>query len=141
MTNMKRMLVLILTMMPMLAAAQLQDTREIVAQVPFKFMVGSKAIPAGQCVIRRAATDSKILQISNATESVSLFSPVSPKETKMISQGYTLIFHGYGNRYFLTGLRLKGDRTTYQLPESKAEAEMRAQNLPVAETTLLAAAR
>jgi len=141
MKNAKRMLVLMLTMMPMLAAAQMRDAREIVAQVPFKFMVGSKAIPAGQCVIRRAATDSKTLQISNATASVSLFSSVFPQETKLTSQGYILIFHGYGNRYFLTGLRLKGDRTTYQLPESKAEAEMRAQNLPVAETTLVASAR
>ncbi|HXY08761.1 MAG TPA: hypothetical protein VEI52_13050 [Terriglobales bacterium] len=137
----KWILGLLVTIMPLLATAQLQDNETIWAQVPFKFMVGSKTIPAGECVIKRAATDSKTLLINNASASVSLFSSVFPLETKTISGNYILIFHVYGERYFLTGLQLKGDRTIYQFPESKAEAEMRAQNLPVAEETLLASVK
>jgi len=132
---------LLVTIMPLLATAQLQDKREIWAQVPFKFMVGAKTIPAGECVIKRAPTESKTLLISNTTASVGLFSPVFPAETKTASRDYLLIFHVYGERYFLTGLQLKGDRTIYQFPESKAEAEMRAQNLPAAEETLLASVK
>jgi hypothetical protein len=137
----KCILGLMVTVLPLLATAQLQDKREIWAQVPFKFMVGAKTIPAGECVISRGARDTKTLLIHNSTASISLFSTVFPVETKKTSDGYILLFHAYGDRYFLTGLRLKGDRTIYQLPESRAEAEMRAQNLPAAEKTLVASVK
>jgi hypothetical protein len=134
----KRMFALVLTMLPVLAVAQLQNTNQIVAQVPFKFMVGGKMLPAGECVIDRATPDGKTIAIRNWGASTNLFSSVFPVETKNVTQGYALVFHKYGDRYFLTGLELRGSRTIYQLPETRAEAEMRAQNIPVSEETLTA---
>jgi hypothetical protein len=134
----KRMLALMLTMLPVLAVAQLQDTNEIVAQVPFKFMVGGKMLPAGECVIDRASPDGKTIAIRNWSASANLFSSVSPVESKNVNQRYALVFHQYGDRYFLTGLELRGSRTIYRLPETRAEAEMRAQNVPESEQTLTA---
>jgi hypothetical protein len=134
----KRMLALMLTMLPVLAVAQLQDINQIVAQVPFKFMVGDKMLPAGECVIQRASPDGKAVAIRNWSASANLFSSVFPVEIKNVTQGYALVFHKYGDRYFLTGLELRGSRTVYRLPETRAEAEMRAQNIPVSEETLTA---
>jgi hypothetical protein len=51
---------------------------------------------------------------------------------------YTLVFHKYGAQYFLVGMTLGGERITYRLPESKTEAELRAQTVPVAEEILVA---
>ena len=49
-----------------------------------------------------------------------------------------LVFHKYGDRYFLSGMKIEGTRVMYRLPESKAEMELRAQNAPMSEQTLLA---
>ena len=134
----KRMLALMLTMLPVLAVAQLQDAKQIVAQVPFKFMVGDKMLPAGECVVARASADGKTVAIRNWSAAASLFSSVSAVETKNTTPGYALVFHKYGDRYFLTGLQLRGSRTIYRLPETRAEGEMRAQNIPVSEEILTA---
>ena len=45
------------------------------------------------------------------------------------SSGNALIFHKYGERYFLAGIRVADNPTAYQLPEGNAEAELRAQNM------------
>jgi hypothetical protein len=114
----KRMLALTLIMLPVLAAAQLTATQKIVAQVPFEFMVANKHVPAGECSVQ--------------------FSMANPGETKNPASTYALVFHRYGDQYFLTGVKLAAERTTYRLPESKAEAEIRAQNVPATEEILVA---
>jgi hypothetical protein len=59
-------------------------------------------------------------------------------EAKEPSKNNAMVFHKYGDRYFLTAIKLAGSRTVYQLPQSKAEAELRAQNIPASEEALLA---
>src|SRR5258708_8872442 len=54
-----RMLVLALTMLPLLATAQLTGSQKIVAQVPFGFVVGSKVVPSGEWIVQRATMDAK----------------------------------------------------------------------------------
>jgi hypothetical protein len=51
-------------------------------------------------------------------------------ETKKPAGSCALVFHRYNNRYFLSGIRIEGSKTVYRLPESKTEAELRAQNIP-----------
>jgi hypothetical protein len=49
-----------------------------------------------------------------------------------------LVFERYGDRYFLSSIRVQGSDRIYRLPTSKAEAELRAQNVAATEQTLLA---
>ena len=44
------------------------------------------------------------------------------------------MFHQYGDRYYLFGMRLDDSGTIFKLPESKAERELQAQNLPAAKS-------
>jgi hypothetical protein len=136
-----RILVLTLTMLPLLATAQSNSTQKIVAQVPFEFSVGSKIVPSGEWIVQPATMDGRVLVIHNSAASVGLFSPASLVEAKKTAGNYTLVFNRYGNRYFLTGVKIAGTRTSYKLPESKGEAEMRAQNVPATEEILLASLR
>jgi len=69
---------------------------------------------------------------------MSLFSTSSLTEGKQGASHYALVFKQYGDRYFLSGIKLQGSKITYHLPESRAEAELRAQNVSVTEETLLA---
>jgi hypothetical protein len=85
--------------------------------------------------------DGRVLVIHNSAASMGLFSPASLVEAKKTAGNYTLVFNRYGNRYFLTGVKIAGTRTSYKLLESKGEAEMRAENVPASEEILLASLR
>jgi hypothetical protein len=128
-------------MLPLLATAQLNSTQKIVAQVPFEFSVGSKIVPSGEWIVQTATMDGRVLVIHNSAASMGLFSPASLVEAKKTAGNYTLVFNRYGNRYFLTGVKIAGTRTSYKLLESKGEAEMRAENVPASEEILLASLR
>jgi len=138
MKSAKMMLALAFTMLPMLASAQLSSSDKVVTKVPFEFVVGNKTIPPGQCVVRAATPDLKTITVRNGDANVSLFSNISPVETATAATAPALVFHRYGDRYFLWGMKVEGTKTMYRLPETKAEMELRAQNVPVSEEILLA---
>ena len=137
----KRLLALALVSLPILAVAQMGSSTRIVGQVPFPFIVGNKHVPAGQCTVQQATDTGRTLVIRNVDAKVSLFTVATPNLAKQASGSYALVFHKYGARAFLTGIKLAGDRTIYQIPESPAEAELRAQNVPATEEILLASAK
>jgi hypothetical protein len=138
MKHAKWLVVVTLVVLSGLAAAQLNSGSRILAQVPFEFVVANKIVPAGECVVQVATMDANILTIRNTGTKVSLFSSSSRTEGKQDAPHYALVFKQYGDRYFLSGIKLQGSKIAYRLPESKAEAELRAQNVSVTEETLLA---
>jgi hypothetical protein len=137
----KRMLALALISLPILAVAQMANSTRIVGQVPFPFMVGNKHVPAGKYTVEPVASGGRTLAIRSVGAKVGLLTPAMPTEAKKASGSYALVFHKYGDTAFLTGIKLAGDRTTYQIPESRAEAELRAQNVTATEQILLASAK
>ena len=104
----------------------------------FEFVVGNKVVPAGECVVKAATADIKMVTIRNGEAKVALFATIQPIETGKPAGHYALVFHQYGDRYFLWGMKIEGTRVMYQLPESKAEIELRAQNVPASDKILLA---
>jgi hypothetical protein len=134
-----RMFAIVVTMIPLLATAQMGTSRKLSAQVPFEFLAGNKLVPAGECIVQSAGTGGNTIQLSNWNAKISLFSVVSMGESQKGAGVDSLIFHRYGDRYFLSGMKLASTGATYRLPEGKAEAELRAQNVPATEEILLAA--
>ena len=132
------LVVMTLVVLSGMAAAQLIGSTKVVAQVPFEFMVANKIVPAGECVVQAITMDGNTLVIRNAEAKVALVSRSSQSEGKQDASNYALVFKHYGDRYFLSGIKLEGSKITYRLPESKVEAELRAQNAPATEETLLA---
>jgi hypothetical protein len=126
------------TLLPGLASAQLTSSDKIVAQVPFDFMLAGKVVPAGELVIQWATADTRVLMLRNPESGLAVMSGTSQAELKQAPAHYALVFTRYESRYFLSGIKLAGDRTTYRLPVTKAEVEMRAQNGPGSEEVLLA---
>jgi hypothetical protein len=134
----KLMLGLLLTLLPMLASAQLRSSDKIVTKVPFQFVVANKPVPAGEWIVQAASGDAKVVMIRNGDAKVNLLSTISESETGTAAAAPALVFHKYGDRYFLCGMKIEGSRIVYRLPESKAEIELRAQNAPMSEEILLA---
>jgi len=133
-----RVLAIAMMMTPLLAAAQLGNTTKITANVPFEFVVGDRTVPAGQCSAL-SGNGGATLMIRNADANVSRYSIVATSSDQTGTAKTALIFHKYGDRYFLSGLELAGSHAIYWLPAGKAETELRAQNAPVTEEILLAA--
>jgi len=121
-----------------MAVAQKIGSLRIVTDVPFEFMVANKVVPAGQYVVQAATMDGQNLFIRNAGAKVGLVSPTNTTEAKLRASHYALVFTRYGDRYFLSGVKLEGSNISYRLPASKAEMELRAQNAPSTEQTLVA---
>jgi hypothetical protein len=138
----KWMLVMTLNLAPLLfptlASAQMGESTKIVAKVPFEFMVANKVVPAGQCIVQSATIGGRTLLIGNTAAKVNLFAPALPDVTKKAADAYALVFDKYGDHYFLAAIKLAGDRTMYRLPVSKAEAELRASNVPATQQIVLA---
>ena len=132
------LVVVTLVLLSGMAAAQLNSSTRVVAQVPFEFMVANKTVPAGEYVVQAFTMDGNTLVIRNAEAKVGLVSTSSQSEGKQDASNYALVFKHYGDRYFLSGIRLQGSKITYRLPESKLEAELRAQTATAREETLLA---
>jgi hypothetical protein len=138
MKSAKLMLALMITVVPMLASAQLKNSDKIVAKVPFQFVVANKPAPAGQWTVRVATADDRTVMIRNGDAKVNLLASISETETSKAATAPALVFHKYGDRYFLWGMKVADTRIVYRLPENKAEIELRAQNAPMSEEILLA---
>ena len=132
------LVVVMLVLLSGMAAAQLNSSTRVVAQVPFEFMVANKTVPAGECEVQAITMDGQTLVIRNAEAKVGLFSGSSQAESKQNASNYALVFKHYGEHYFLSEIRLQGSKITYRLPESKLEVELRAQNVSATEETLRA---
>lgn len=133
-----RILTLVVMMAPLFVSAQLTSSQRLAANVPFQFRVGNTLIPAGKCVVQRAGLDPRTLVILSSIARASLFSTSTMGSVKEASSANAMVFHKYGERYFLAGIKVEGSNIVYQLPEGRAEAELRAQNVPAREETLLA---
>jgi len=120
--------------MPLWAASRLGTYTGVVAQVPFEFVVGNKIIPAGECIVQSAIGAEETILIRNPDAKADAFTHTLTGETRKAAGGSALIFHRYGDRYFLSAIRIEGTRTVYQVPQSRAEAEMKAQKALSVET-------
>ncbi len=141
MKSAKWMLPVTLVLLSGLMAAQSLTNSTVRANVPFDFMVNNKIIPAGECVVKAAGMDGHVLVIGNFDARKSALTPSAKAEINAASGDTVLVFKHYGDRYFLSGIRIEGSNWTYQLPESRAEAELRAQNVTASQTSLLASLR
>lgn len=141
MKYMARVLGLVLTLLPMFAAAQLSPSDRIVTNVPFDFMIASKIVPAGEWILQMPSGVRATLMLNNVDERTSLYSMAAADESKIPASKYALVFHKYGERYFLSEVKLEGSRTMYRLPQSKAEKELLARNAIPTETIVLASVK
>jgi hypothetical protein len=125
-----------LTVMPMLATAQFGQTVSISTQVPFEFVVGDRVVPPGKCVLQAATAAADTILIRNDDKMVRLFSSTSLGDARNLPATNQLVFHKYGERYFLAAVRVQGNRVMYWLPESRQETRLRQQDQSSAEETI-----
>ena len=104
------------------SAALGQSDRQTIIYIPFNFTAGEKEFPAGKYVFERIwkNTDSVwvIRRKDNVGKAMLLTRPVRANETQ---QEARLVFHQYGDLYFLSQIWTAGDATGREVQNSKRE--------------------
>ena len=101
-------------------SADAQSIGNVVANVPFEFVVGDKTLPSGNYTIQALNASSGVVIRSKDTQNstVRLTNPIEPKRNNTQAR---LIFHRYGQRYFLSEVWSGGDNVGRRLLRSQQE--------------------
>ena len=113
----------VVCMLALVAIAQISPG-DVVADVPFAFSVAGETFPAGHYIVSQK---NEMLRIFNH-QIRGVYVPVHPAlRTK--SDGSKLVFHRYGDRYFLSAVWVTGNSTGEELFPSNAEHELKARRV------------
>ena len=128
--------VLILTLAGLTGLVNAQTGSTIVAHVPFNYIVNGKAMPAGESRVKVENNGSAYLWI--ASEKQSAFAMPIINESAKPAEETSLVFHKYGDRYFLAAVKREGNNLSYELPAGSLERELRAGSVVEKDLTLVA---
>ena len=105
------------------ARAQLPGT-EIRVNIPFAFTVRGKLLPAGNYEIRRVTDAPDTLELYNRPGHQTVVFETEPVQSKMLNQKGELVFHRYGNDYFLSEIWTSSESIGRELRPSHAERRL-----------------
>lgn len=99
---------------------------KLTANIPFDFSVSGKKLPAGKYWIGRAIQSSgdTIVQIRSTDGHENISRLTIPRNTLNPMEHGALVFHRYGEQYFLSEIWPAGGLTGRVLPKSRAEREL-----------------
>jgi hypothetical protein len=103
------------------ASASQQSDNRVVADIPFEFSVGYKTMPAGKYSVRTVTTAGDALMIQSADGKSSALRLSEATERAKNKSHARLVFHKYGERYFLAEVWNGADRSGRQLLKSQEE--------------------
>lgn len=107
------------------ASSAMGQTRvgDVIADVPFAFSVAGQSLPAGHYIVAALGDNIKIFN----SQTSGLFVPTHGA-MRTASDGTKLVFHRYGDSYFLSEVWVTGKTTGRELFRSRAERELAAHN-------------
>jgi hypothetical protein len=105
------------------AAGYGQSAQEFKVNVPFDFVAGSRTLPAGPYVVSQAGSQSAVvIKSSDRAKSVAMIAyRVQLPGRREIGK---LVFHRYGDRYFLAEVWGTDQSTASRLQETAQEREL-----------------
>jgi hypothetical protein len=113
-------LLLTLALATAVTTANGQGQPRLKANVPFEFIVGDKTLPAGEYAVSALGVGKEVLTIQGTQrkhDAVRLTDVTRPR----LNKSAALIFHRYGNTYFLSQVWVRGDSPGWQLLKSRQE--------------------
>jgi hypothetical protein len=108
------------------------------ADVPFDFVVGNRAYPAGEYTLRAPLNSSSVIRIENMNEVSATFAQSNVCSKGTPSPETKLVFHRMGVHYFLYQVWTAGSSIGREFPKGRIEVEL-AQNREKPEVVIVAA--
>jgi len=97
------------------------------ANIPFDFKVGDKTFSAGQYTVNRALQDDSVIKVSSLEGKANTFRATTEVSTRNARDKGTLVFHRYGDQYYLAQVWPAGASTGRSLPMSRSERDIKNQ--------------
>jgi len=109
-----------------MAAAQVARAQQaVIVNVPFDFTAGDTKLPAGEYKVGNAGNGSPVLlMIARVDRSEAILVASNPAQTNKAQLDSKLVFHKYGDRYFLAQVWTAGSDRGRELMKSSAEKEI-----------------
>ena len=120
-------LLAVMTIIAASASAKAQTLEyRITANIPFDFSLGEKKLPAGKYWINRSqsGTGDTVIQIRSTDGHQNITHLTIPVQTLNPMKTGVLVFHRYGDEYFLSKIWPAGGSTGRALVRSRAEREL-----------------
>lgn len=108
------------------SAAQAQSpSNRVTAQIPFDFTFGDRKLPAGRYSVGRVRqnSDDAVLSIDDEGGHSKAIRASIPVRNLDLNEHAKLVFHRYGDQYFLYQVWPVGTTTGRQFPKSRSERE------------------
>jgi hypothetical protein len=115
-----------------MAGTSFAQSKTVRANVPFDFTVGKQLLPAGTYAIK--AESSGLIVIKNHDKPITVLTIAQQDGARSPNQG-KLIFHKYGDQYFLSEILDDSADMDVRLPRSKTEKRVRLQQAMVQPTS------
>jgi hypothetical protein len=132
-----RSVLFVLAVLLIVPAARAQQ-KGVKADVPFDFVVGDRAYPAGEYILQAALNDTGVIRIENVNEFSAAFIPSNPCAKGVPSTETKLVFHRMAGRYFLYQVWTAGNLAGREFPKGRVEVEL-AQNRATPDVVIVAA--
>ena len=117
-------------------ASAYAQTTALKANIPFNFSVAGKSLPTGEYTIQSVGTSNRVLVLRGSDNSSKMVM-ANYCESARPSDKTKLIFHRYGDRYFLSQIWTAGNSSGAEFPQSSHEAEV-AMDFPRQDVVLIA---
>lgn len=98
------------------------------ANIPFDFKVGDKSFSAGRYSVNRVQQDDVVIKISSLAGKGNTFRGTVPVTIAKVRNRATLVFHRYGDQYYLAQVWPAGASTGRELPVSRGERDLKNQS-------------
>ena len=110
-----------LTLVAGATAAYGQGSKRQVADIPFQFQVGNATLPAGEYSVAATTATGETLRISSRSDNSSIFRLSTPMVQNGPASKGKLVFHKYGDEYFLAEVWSAGYANGRKLTKSGRE--------------------
>src|SRR5216683_937244 len=123
--TLRRFTVLSFLLMLTAVTVSAQSERIRVINIPFSFIVGQKTLPAGEYTVEpnRKDSDNVWLVQSKEGHATALFTTM-PVRARGTQEEAKLVFHKYGDQYFLSQIWTTGDATGRELLLPRLESQL-----------------
>ena len=115
------MVIVVLAFATAVVSANAQSSNRVVAEIPFQFTVGDRAMPSGKYAIKATNVQGIALIIQSADAKSAAVRLTNSMEPTKANERAKLVFHRYGERYFLAEVWSGGSNTGRELVKSRQE--------------------
>jgi hypothetical protein len=122
----------------MATASAYAQTGVVKANVPFNFIVDKTQVPAGQYMIQSVGSSGTAMIIESQDRSLVKLVLPNACESAQVQQKSKLVFHRYGDQYFLAQIWTAGNDRGRELLKTEQEREI-AMNHPAAQDVVVVA--